>query len=240
MPGDGGPARAMVTGAGQGLGYELCRIYLSRGWTVFPVVRTQAAAARYSRAPAGRCHPIVADLGHDDAGGAVRAAVTSRADRVDLLVNSAGIPGDAVELALVTPQELHRLLDVHCVGVVRCTQAVLPELMASNRARVINVTSRVGSLSRNATGEFASESISYSYRIAKAAQNMLTVCMSEELGRKGIVVCAVHPGTFRSRLNPDAKPAPAAAAQRMVRWVDGVQQTDHGTWHDTDGGLIRW
>lgn len=243
-PAGDGSRSALVTGAGQGLGHELCQVYLRRGWTVFPLVRRDAAVARFRSTPAGRCHPIVADLRREETIGVVRAAVATRTDRIDVLVNNAGVPGESVHLATVPPREIGRLLDVHCLGVVRCTQAVLPQLRASGGAKVINVTSRLGSLSRNAAGEFGAESVSYAYRIAKAAQNMLTICMSQELGREEIIVCALHPGQFRTALNPEAALSPAVAAQRVVRWIDRLRPADRGTWHDTgtdvDPEPVQW
>jgi NAD(P)-dependent dehydrogenase (short-subunit alcohol dehydrogenase family) len=231
---------AVITGASRGLGFELCRIYLAQGWLVFPVVRREEAKGRFRAAPADQCRPIVADLRSDDAIAAVADAVTASTDHIDLLVNNAGLSGNGVQLATVAPQEILALLEVHCLGAVRCTQAVLPQLVSAVRPRVINVTSRLGSLARNAAGEFAAEPVSYSYRIAKAAQNMLTVCMSQELGERGVIVCALHPGQFRSELNPDANSTAAAAAESVARWADRMAAANHGRWYDASEREIQW
>src|SRR5439155_21690595 len=98
----------------------------------------------FRSAPADRCHPIVADVRCDDAIPVVSSAVATRTARLDLLINNAGIAGESVHLATVTPQEIRQLLDVHCLGAVRGTQAVLPQLMASDAARAINVTPQWG------------------------------------------------------------------------------------------------
>jgi NAD(P)-dependent dehydrogenase (short-subunit alcohol dehydrogenase family) len=235
-----GARSALVTGASRGLGHALSQLYLRKGWTVFPLVRRAAAAAGFRDAPADRCHPIVADVGCDDAIAVISSAIEMRTTSLDLLVNNAGVAGESVHLGEVPPQEISRLLDVHCLGVIRCTQAVLPQLVASDGAKVVNVSSRWGSLSRNAAGTLGADVASYSYRIAKAAQNMVTVCMSQELGREGIVVCALHPGEFQSALNPDAQMSPEAAARRVAQRVDGLHQVDHGKWYDVDGGEIGW
>lgn len=236
---DGGPGAVLVTGAGRGLGLELCRLYLARDWTVFPLVRDEAAAARWRASTAERCHPVVADLRDDGAVETVRTAVAGT-DRLSLLINSAGVPGGPAVLACVDPREVAELVETHCCGVLRCTQAVLPLLRAAGDAKVINVTSRTGSLARNARGEFDPESVSYSYRIAKAAQNMLTVCMSRELRREGIVMCALHPGEFRTALNPDAERTPADAARRVTSFVERLRPADHGGWFDADSGVVPW
>ena len=230
------PGNVLVTGAGRGLGLELCRLYARNGWTVFPIVRSAQDADRFD----GACHPVVADLASDEAIQAIREPVSARVGHLDVLINNAGIPGASTEVASVTPRELRDLLDVHCVGVLRCTQAVLPLLEAGKGGKVVNVTSRVGSFARNSAGEFAGEAISYSYRVAKAAQNMLTLCMSQELGPRGVAVCALHPGEFKSELNPDAEELPRAAAERIARWLDGVNGEDAGQWHDPRVGRLPW
>jgi len=229
----------LVTGAGQGLGYELCRIYLGMGWRVFPLVRSMPGAARFDPAVARSCHPIIVDLVSEDPVGAIRAAVSAQTERLDVVINNAGVPGAATKLAALTPHELGQLLDVHCLGAILCTQAVLP-LLRARGSKIVNVTSRTASFAGNAAGEFAGESISYSYRIAKAAQNMLTLCMSDELGRAGVVVCAVHPGEFESALNPDGAEPAAEAAARMVSFIEGLGPDDHGLWHDPRVGQIPW
>ena len=230
----------LITGAGRGLGYELCHLYLRMGWVVFPVVRSEGAAERFDATLPRRCHPVVADLASDDAIAAIRASVSAHVIGLDLLVNNAGIPGVGAQLASVTTREIGDLVNVHCLGVVRCTQAVLPLLQARRGSKIVNVTSRVGSFARAAAGEFADDSLSYAYRIAKAAQNMLTLCMSQELRPLGVMVCAVHPGEFRSGLNPEGDETPATVAKRFVDWLQDIGNGAAGRWHDPRVGTVPW
>jgi NAD(P)-dependent dehydrogenase (short-subunit alcohol dehydrogenase family) len=234
------PPSAVVTGASRGLGGELCSVLLRRGWRVFPVLRRPEALARFAAAPAARCHPVVADLASDDAIETVHQAVRAHADALDVLVNNAGAPGAGTRLATVSPAEIAALVDVHCLAAVRATRAVLPLLLARPASRVVNVSSRVGSLERNAAGAFAGEPLSYSYRIAKAAQNMLTLCMSQELGPQGVVVCALHPGEFRSDLNPEGEESASSAAERIATWLGPLDAGAHGRWHDPRVGVLPW
>ena len=68
----------------------------------------------------------------------------------------------------------------------------------SNQSRVNNISSRLGSLHKMANKEFPQGEFSYSYRIAKAAQNMLTLCLQQEFADKGIRVTAIHPGKLKT------------------------------------------
>jgi NAD(P)-dependent dehydrogenase (short-subunit alcohol dehydrogenase family) len=226
---------AMITGAGRGLGAELCRAYLRRGWQVLGVVRDAP-----STEPPERYHPIVVDVAAAGAGSMIERSAAALTSHLDVLVNNAGIGGEADRLTDVSSAELSALWAVHCLGTVQCTQAVLPLLRASAWPKVVNVTSRVASFTRWEAGEFAGERISYAYRMAKAAQNMATLAMSQELGPHGVVVCAVHPGEFASGLNPDGSEEASVVAARLVEWVDGLDSADNGGWFDPRYGRIPW
>jgi NAD(P)-dependent dehydrogenase (short-subunit alcohol dehydrogenase family) len=226
---------AMITGAGRGLGAELCRAYLRRGWHVLGIVRDE-----HTTEPQDRYHPIVVDIAAPGAGAVIERAAAALTGHVDILVNNAGIGGVADRLADVRSEELWALWAVHCLGTVQCTQAVLPLLRASAGPKVVNVTSRVASFARWEAGEFAGEAVSYAYRMAKAAQNMATLAMSQELGPEGVVVCAVHPGEFASGLNPDGSEEAAVVATRLVEWMDGIGADHNGGWFDPRSGRIPW
>ena len=98
------------------------------------------------------------------------------------------------------PAEVLRLVDLHCSGALRCTRAALPALRLAERAMVVNVSSRLASLTRVSAGDFDALRISYAMRISKAALNMATVCLARELAADGIAVHCVHPGRIRTRM----------------------------------------
>lgn len=231
----------LITGASRGLGYELNRLYLERGWVTFPLVRDSSIATDLEQQSPGRCHPIVADLARDEALVKIARSVSQRVGRLDLLINNAGIRGRSYTVDEVWPAEVLELLQVHCLGVIRCTKAVLPLLRAAERATVVNITSRLGSMTRNATSEFAGQGFSYSYRIAKAAQNMFTLCLGHELLMEGIAVYSVHPGRLLTTLAADdADTQPAVAAARLVKWIDRADESLVGRCIDLENGEIAW
>ena len=86
---------------------------------------------------------------------------------------------------------------------------------------MVHISSRFGSLGFNQEPENRDLRISYSYRISKAAQNMLAVCLADELADEGISVDVVHPGSFISACGRKSATASAAeTADRLVRWLD--------------------
>lgn len=235
------PKSVLVTGAARGFGYELCRLYLQRGWRVFPLVRAPAGAAPLARGAPERCHPIVADVRDEDVETKIDAVTSKHTGQLELLINNAGVSGRTRRIQEVSSAEVLELLEVHCLGAIRCTKAVLPLLRAARGAQVVNVSSRVASMARNAAGEFGGERFSYSYRLAKAAQNMFTLCLGQELAPDGIAVFAVHPGGLRTAMaTPEADTDPAEAATWLADWLETADLSMTGQFIDLGKGTMPW
>jgi len=226
----------MITGAGRGFGRALLEEYFGRGWTTFPLVRDARQAESLAT---DTCRPVVADVGTVEAEAAIAAALNAHGAPLDLLVNNAGSVKKLRGLAVTEPGDLEALFRVHCVGALRCTRAALPWLRRALQPTVVNITSRFGSIRRTAAGEFRGI---YSYHIAKAAQNMLTACLDQELRGEGIRVLAVHPGRLRTTAAAaDADTDPADAARALADWVERVDRDAPCACHDLmGGGLIEW
>lgn len=228
----------LITGAGRGFGRALLDEYLGRGWTVLPLVRDPAVAE--ALAPlSDRCRPIVADVGAAECEGSVATVLAAFGQPLDLLINSAGQIFKKRGLAVTEPEDVEALVRVHCVGALRCVRAALPWLRRAGRATVVNVSSRFGSLGRTAAGEYRGI---VSYHVAKAAQNMLSVCLDRELRSDGVRVFAIHPGRLRTSVAAaDADTEPADAARELADWVERVDREAPVGCHDLmRGELIEW
>ena len=132
--------------------------------------------------------------------------------------------------------EVLSLMDVHCLGALRVTQAMMPFMM--NDGIIINISSRFGSISKISTGELDNVACSYSYRIAKAAQNMLTQCMCREFKDSGIRICSVHPGRLRTdSASVDADRTPEEAAEILFEKIKSIE---HGRFYSLFECAIEW
>jgi NAD(P)-dependent dehydrogenase (short-subunit alcohol dehydrogenase family) len=232
--------KVCITGASRGLGYELAKLFNEHHYQVFPLVRTPEAAARLLM-EMPECHPIIADVADDRSVDIMREALSAHTDGLDILINNAGIPGIAYELANVTTQETAKLFNVHCLGIIRMVQASLSFLERSANPRIINVSSRLGSLAKTANGEFNEGGFSYSYRMAKAAQNMLTLCLDQELRRHGVHVSAVHPGKIKTDCaSYNAELEPHEAAQNVFAWCRMASPINSGQFLEPGGGNLSW
>lgn len=206
---------AVVTGAGRGLGAALVDCLAARGWSVVACVRTPSS-------PDDRVRRVIQDV-RDPVGPALLSAVAGRP--VDALVNNAGAGAPGRPLESCDPQSVLNAVDVNVVGPLRLAQALLPSLSAAPSPLIVNVSSRLGSLSAQAAGAFAGRSTSYAYRISKAAQNMLTIALAQEFA--GRIRCwAVHPGALTTSMGTaDATTSPPEAAMRLAALLDSPDPT---------------
>jgi NAD(P)-dependent dehydrogenase (short-subunit alcohol dehydrogenase family) len=169
---------AAVTGGASGIGAAIARRLMSDGARVAVLDRD------VSDPPEGAL-AVQADV-TDDA--SVRAAVDrvlQEWDRLDVLVNNAGI-GAQGTVADNPDDEWHRVLDVNLLGMVRVTRAALPALRRSPSAAIVNT----GSIA--ATAGLPQRAV---YSASKGAVHALTRAMAADHLAEGIRVCAVAPGT---------------------------------------------
>ena len=204
---------ALVTGANQGVGLQVVKELAAAGVTVLlgsrDLARGEAAAADIDGATAVQID--VTDLASIAA-----AAERVRAEfgRLDLLVNNAGISNTAggnrtpeqmaanAKASTASLDEIRAVWDVNVFGVLAVYQAMLPLLRESSDARIVNVSSGVGSLASNADPTFPYHSI-YGpvYPASKAAENALVLAMMVELEDTDIKVNLVSPGYTSTALN---------------------------------------
>jgi NAD(P)-dependent dehydrogenase (short-subunit alcohol dehydrogenase family) len=158
---------------------------------------------------------------------------------LSLLVNNAGAGTPGRPLAGIDVPALPDVVDVNVGGVIRATRAARPNLLLSAAPLVINVSSRLGSIHDQAAGRYRDYDTSFAYRISKAAQNMATVCLANELGPR-IRVWGIHPGRLATGMGrPDAAEDPRRAANRLLSLAHS-SQPESPRFLDLGGGEILW
>jgi NAD(P)-dependent dehydrogenase (short-subunit alcohol dehydrogenase family) len=225
----------IITGANRGLGLALTKQFISKHWCVVCIVRRDVDANALRALP--NCLPIISDITSNSVQLALQDALKDIGS-VNVLINNAGIPGKGTRLAETSPDEVLSLIDVHCIGALRVIKAVMPFLAGDGI--IINVSSRFGSVSKVSKGELDNLECSYSYRIAKAAQNMLTQCMCRELKDKGIKICSVHPGRLRTELASTTTSTgrdPEEAAERLFTILSEIK---HGNIYSLFEDSVEW
>jgi NAD(P)-dependent dehydrogenase (short-subunit alcohol dehydrogenase family) len=228
----------IVTGANRGLGLELARVYAGRGDRVIAGCRNPAAADELATLTE-QVHAL--DIGDEHSIAAFIAAIGEQP--VDIVVNNAGI--DARNLGAAdserdvltqTPQQLMGQIEVNAVGPWLLSRGLLPHLRRSDRPRIANVTSQIGSME-------VSQRIGrdVGYAVSKAALNMITVKLASRLRDEGIIAIVLHPGFLRTDMGGTAATMePADAARQIVALVDALTIADTGTFRRWDGSVHPW
>lgn len=186
---------ALVTGGGRGIGRAIAERLGREGARVGSHYgRNENAAVEAATAiteSGGSAFTIQADLTSPDAAAQIRQAVTEHTDRLDVLVNNAGIGDIRMPIAEVTEEEFNRLFAVNTRAVFFTTQALLPILRDSGR--VIN-------LSANLTRHSVDGTLA-AYAMSKAPIDPFTVALAKELGPRNITVNTVAPGVVDTDMN---------------------------------------
>lgn len=229
--------RALVTGANRGIGLELVRQLLRRGDAVDAVSREpdRARELRSLRVEHGhRLQLYACDVASDTS---VRALARARGlTALDLLINNAGLMGTSAGLERQQPSELLQVFDVNAVGSFRMAQALLPALQAGAGKKVVHVSSTMGSISGNRSGGY------YAYRMSKAALNMLSTTLAEELRKHDILSVAINPGWVQTEMGGHGAPVRVEdSAAGLLRVIDRLTLQDSGKFLDyLEGAEIPW
>jgi len=236
---------ALVTGATRGLGLATARRLALSGAHVVVGAR-DAAAGRAAAAAlvdeglaASSVTLDVTDLAQ------VRAAATeveAAHGRLDVLVNNAGIlPEATAEGREVVDGDLFRATyDTNVLGPVAVTEAFLPLLRRSPAGRIVNVTTRMGSLAdQQDTASPYYSMVVPAYQSSKAALNAVTVALAKSLAGTPIKVTSVCPGFVQTELTPvnrtQAPLTPAEAAEVVHRAATLPDSAPSGTFVDALG-----
>jgi NAD(P)-dependent dehydrogenase (short-subunit alcohol dehydrogenase family) len=196
---------ALVTGANKGIGLEIARQLAQTGISVIigarDAERGSAAVAELSSQGLEATF-VQLDLVDDASIAAAAVKISGEHGRLDILVNNAGIVDrdDGVP-SRASLQAVRRVIETNFFGTLAVTQAMLPLLRESRAARIVNLSSALGSLAMN--GDPSSPYYSaqlIGYNASKAALNMLTVQLSEEFRDTPHVVNSVSPGYVKTDL----------------------------------------
>ena len=226
----------MITGGNRGLGFELVKICLVQENNVIAIVRSEQAKSVVEK-HFPECSVFVADITNYSE---VIEIDFFKSGTIDVLINNAGAGGRGTSVTDTDPDEVESQFKVHCLGAFNVTKAAYPALANSASPTIINISSRVGSISKNASGEFTNKGFTYSYRIGKAAQNMLTQCLAQELGPHGFRVCALHPGRLLTASGAhDAHMQPHESASKIYDLFT-KNKLENGGYYCVETGEIPW
>ena len=227
---------ALVTGGNRGIGLEVCRQLAVKGFTVLLTAREaqKARAAADDLDSVNGVEPMVLDV--DDPTTIVKAAteIARRYDRLDVLINNAGINYDTwenVENADIDGTVMDTIT-TNLLGPWRVCQAFLPLLRKSRSGRIVNVSSESGSLANMSAGPPA-------YQVTKAALNALTRTLAGELRGTYILVNSVCPGWVATDMG-GAGGRPLAEGAAGIIWAATLPNDGPTGGFFRDGKTLPW
>jgi NAD(P)-dependent dehydrogenase (short-subunit alcohol dehydrogenase family) len=227
---------ALVTGANRGLGLEVCRQLAAAGWDVIMTARDRGKgeAAAGSLAREGlRVSPRQLDVADEASVWRLARELADQLDRIDVLVNNAGILYDTWQSAADADLEVVRqAFETNTLGSWRTCQALLPLMRRSAHPRIVNVSSGAGALGDMGGGCPA-------YRVSKAALSAVTRMLASELRGEGFLVNSVCPGWVATDMGgPGGRPVAEGAAS--IVWAATLSPDGPTGGFFRDGRPIDW
>lgn len=186
---------ALVTGAASGMGLAHARTLHARGAAVVitDVAGERLRSARDTFLPSGRERVLAVVADNRDVA-QLEAAVAQARDAfgpVDVLVNNAGISGRGLAIEAIGEDDYDAMLGTHLKGAFFLARAVVPEMKARKRGRIINISSHFAAIGSAGASH---------YTIAKAALNGMTRTLARELAPWRITVNTVAPALVETAM----------------------------------------
>lgn len=205
---------ALVTGANQGVGFQIAKALADNGYIVYVGSRKLSNGEKAAAEIGVTAHAIQLDVTQQSTINTAVQLIEKKSGRLDLLVNNAAIshagkPGRTLEEATeegkavtASLDEVRTVWETNVFGVIAVTQATLPLLRKSTAARIVNVSSGLGSLTWIADPAcWARKHFGVVYAASKTALNAVTMAFAIELEKENIKVNAVSPGFTATALN---------------------------------------
>ncbi len=216
----------LITGASSGIGWETALAFAAKGAKLAVAARSVDKLERLSKLIQERnaeCLVVSVDVTNDASVQEMTARVIERYGRIDVLVNNAGF-GIFSPITEADLNDLKAMMDVNYFGMIRCLQAVVPNMKQRKMGYVVNVASVAGFMAAPAHG---------GYSATKFAVIGLSEALREEVRSFGIKVSTINPGPidtpFFDQADIDKIPKiakrfmlkPDRVAHEIVRAVEG-------------------
>jgi NAD(P)-dependent dehydrogenase (short-subunit alcohol dehydrogenase family) len=235
---------ALITGANKGIGKEIARGLGKKGFMVLIGSRDlkngEAVAAQFKNEDI-QAHVVELDVTQEASVQAAAKWIEARFGKLDVLVNNAGIIASISGPSEADIPSIEKTYQTNVFGPIRLTQAMLPLLKKADAARIVNVSSGLGSLAIHSDPSGAYGHInSLSYCSSKTALNAVTVLFAKELRGTPIKVNSVCPGHCDTDLNNHSGPrSPEQGAVVAIRFATLPSDGPSGGYFNEDGA-IAW
>jgi NAD(P)-dependent dehydrogenase (short-subunit alcohol dehydrogenase family) len=220
--------RVLVTGGNRGIGFAIAQGLIALNYEVIMTARSLESAIKTAEKLGKKAIPLELDVSDDSSIDSAIATLTQQIDRLDILINNAGVyPDRQVDSLTISRELLNTAMQTNTFGVIRMVQACLPLLEKSSDARIINVSSGMGELNSLTT-------TATSYSLSKLALNGATIMLSQSLKPKNIAINAMCPGWVRTDMGGNSAPrSPEEGADTAIWLATEASHSESGKfWRD--------
>lgn len=222
----------LITGTNRGIGLELAKQALGKGWTVYGSARGEVTDPDAHICHHPRFHDLVFDVTDHEA---VQAAAASISAPIDILINNAGTIGPERQSTLDMDFDgFAQTFAVNTLAPLAVAQAFLPHLRKSAAPRILTISSSMGSLSYAKSDRIA-------YRASKSAVNKVMQGLATDLEPMGVAVALVHPGWVRTDMGgAEADLDVSTSASGILQIAEGLTLKRTGRFFNWDGSSAVW
>lgn len=228
---------AVVTGANRGIGRQIAHDLAARGYRVLLTARNEARGQEAAAALQAKGLPVTFhQLDVTDAASIRRLAkmVADQFGRADVLINNAAISlGDDGAALRVDPAVVRQTMETNFFGPLRLCQALVPLMQRHGYGRIVNVSSRMGSLTHMGGHDLG-------YRASKAALNALTRVLAAELRGSNVLVNSVDPGWVRTAMGGAGAPRSLEEGADTIVWAATLPDGGPGGRFFRDRQEVDW
>lgn len=221
---------ALITGGNRGIGFAIAQGLIALNYEVIITARSLESATKSAEKLGEKAIPLALDVSDDSSIDRAISLLSQQIDRLDVLINNAGVyPDKQVDSLTISRELLNTAMQTNTFGVIRMVQACLPLLEKSSDARIINVSSGMGELNSLTT-------TATSYSLSKLALNGATIMLAQSLKPKNIAINAMCPGWVRTDIGgKSATRSPEQGADTAIWLATEASRSESGKfWRDRE------
>lgn len=223
---------ALVTGANRGIGKEIARQLADLGWQVIATARDVAKAEKAAMEIGNGAIGMVLDVLDENSVRLAAVEVQRRFDKLDALINNAGVIGNRSMLDFDLGQ-VTSVMDTNFMGPIRTAKYFMPLLNRSPDARIINLSSGMGELASLEQGGYAG------YRLSKTSLNAFTILLASELKSGNVKVMAMCPGWVKTDMGGAGATRSVQKGAETAVWLATAREVQSGKFY-RDKKVINW
>lgn len=224
-----------ITGANRGLGLEFVRQYASDNWRVLASCRNLVHAKELQHLAQHFENITLLQLDVNNQIQLHQISEKFSDINIDLLINNAGINPEDDELGSISIDTMKQAFLTNAIAPLKVSEMFLDNVSKSHLKTIVSISSRLGSIKENSEGE------NYSYRVSKAALNMIMKNLAVELKPKNIKVFTLHPGNLKSEnQGHSVKIDPEQSVANIRNLLHRLTDRETGNFYDAHGTQVDW